>query len=219
MSNRTLPVILGRHQEQLLRGLSLGESAERLVWLTDFLAQSVGVDYCFVGELVGDDWHRVRTASIHQNGVQGPGFSYELETTPCAEVLDGAPGLVPRDVTQLFPDDQLAIDMGLEGYCGVPLVIGSQVIGILVVCCTRPLTDPEGTLQALEWLAPATGRALEQMRHQARLDAMLSVVRDSSGKSANFWAERAARLLGLRGAVTIATTDGERQLLLIAPHD
>ena len=55
--------------------------------LMEHLANSLGADYAFVGELMKGHPGRVRTVVVWGHGRLGDNFEYDLVGTPCADVV------------------------------------------------------------------------------------------------------------------------------------
>ena len=63
----------------------------------------------------------------------GDNFTYGLESTPCADVSDESVCSHSCNIQALYPDDQLLVDMNINGYVGIPLKTSTgQVNAILV---------------------------------------------------------------------------------------
>lgn len=84
-----------------------------------------------------DDQLMARMVGGWHNGQQIEPFEYALAGTPCNEVTENAFCCVASDVTSLFPDDHILVDMNAESYSGVRLRDSKgNPIGILVVVHT-----------------------------------------------------------------------------------
>ncbi|MGF1765649.1 putative bifunctional diguanylate cyclase/phosphodiesterase [Aliivibrio kagoshimensis] len=69
-------------------------------------------------------------------------FSYALEQTPCANVRDEDVCTHTEGIQALYPEDELLVDMGVEGYVGVPLRnVEGETIALLVSLYTTPIQN------------------------------------------------------------------------------
>jgi diguanylate cyclase (GGDEF)-like protein/PAS domain S-box-containing protein len=103
------------------------------------LTESLGTDCAFVGTL---DAHTrsVRVVDGWGDGQPLEPFVYELEGTPCSEVMSRGAVCFPRDVQSFFPRDAMLVDMGIGSYVGNSLVDKQgQILGILVTVGRLPL--------------------------------------------------------------------------------
>lgn len=108
-----------------------------------YLAGLLKVEYAFVGRY-NLAQQAVDTISVFAHGETVPNFTYSVLGTPCENVVKKWACCYPRDVQSMFPQDALLVEMGVEGYAGVPLYdTHGNAIGILVVLGTRPLDDEE----------------------------------------------------------------------------
>ena len=118
-----------------LRGNDLYRGACRL------LTESLGTDCAFVGRLEPDA-HSVHVVDGWADGQPLAPFFYELEGTPCSEVMSHGAVCFPRDAQFLFPRDAMLVDMGIGSYVGNSLVDKQgQILGILVTVGRMPLGE------------------------------------------------------------------------------
>lgn len=105
-----------------------------------YLAKTLGTDYAFVGRHLNGG--RVRTIALYAGGGLAENIEYDLEGTPCENVVGREPCSYPENVQNLFPDDEMLVTMGVESYVGVPL-FGSHgaPVGIVAVLDGNPMTN------------------------------------------------------------------------------
>ncbi|GKS59475.1 hypothetical protein YTPLAS18_30020 [Nitrospira sp.] len=108
--------------------------------LVQQLASALDVDYAYVSELSKDGttfssraaWGKGRPLSPFQVPAQGP----------CETVLTRKCVHHPDQLRALYPHVQLIQDIGVESYCGVPVVDASErVIGHLAIMDSKPMPD------------------------------------------------------------------------------
>lgn len=144
------------------------------------LWRALGTDYAFVGELINTA--SVHTAAVCAHGRVVDNFLYKLAGTPCHEVITGQRVCTfARGVQQLFPEDLMLIDMGLESYIGAPLFDSSgQPLGILVLVDSKPLTNPEMAEAILKICASRAAAELERRRADGQLRLLASAVANTA---------------------------------------
>lgn len=151
-----------RRVRQALEALSRVAPGD-LEGLVAALAQSLGVRWAFLGRLLGEDTVQVLAAY----GTRAT--AYRLRGTPCAEAATQGFCEYPRELTRLFPEDDLARAMGAEAYLGAPLRgPGGQVLGLLVALHDRPLPPGEEEVRREIFLAYAQ-RATLEVQHREDL--------------------------------------------------
>ncbi|MEE8551277.1 MAG: PAS domain S-box protein, partial [Gemmatimonadota bacterium] len=133
--------------------------------LTEHLAKTIGARFAFLSEVVDQRAGRLRLIALWTGGEFEEGFEYDVDGTPCREVLRGTLCAYPADVQDSFPDDVWLKEIGAECYMAVPL-FGSagDVIGHLGVVHDHSLDNlslAEHVLRAVEVRASAE---LERVR-------------------------------------------------------
>ncbi len=134
------------------------------------LAKLFDADYAFIGLLDERDSQRVNTLAVCANGEIAPDLSYTLAGTPCANVMGQSTCAYPRGVQQLFPEDRLLADMGVDGYIGTPLFDAlGKPLGLIVVLDGKPLEHIEQVREILEIFAARAGAELQRLRAEAHI--------------------------------------------------
>lgn len=130
------------------------------------LSDRLGADLAFVGELVEPERKSVRTTMLLEHGEPVEGFEYDLAGTPCANVIDARFCIHPAKVADLYPDDELLRQMGVEAYAGTSLTDSTgRVIGILVAMSATPITDVESTEEMMKISGVRAAAELERRRY------------------------------------------------------
>lgn len=112
--------------------------------VAQLLAAQVPASYCLVARL-SDDGQRLQLLGFH--GPAGPVGKYSelaLAHSPFERTLRQQSCVYPARLQQLFPDDALLDDLGIESYAGIPLVGSARrPLGALGVLGTGPLADED----------------------------------------------------------------------------
>ncbi|MEG3640170.1 ATP-binding protein [Magnetococcus sp. PR-3] len=153
------------------------------------IAEALEVKYVFVGRLLATAEPTVKATTIWANGEYGDPFQYELEGTPCANVI-GKETCVYSDRIQLrFPEDQLLSQMKAESYMGTPLFNSDgHPLGILAVLDNEPLADPELGHSILGIFAGRAAMELERQQTESALRAAKERAEDASQAKSEFLA-------------------------------
>lgn len=163
--------------EDALRLIAAGVSAETgeafFQQLTQNLAKLFDAEYAFIGELDAGEVLRINTLAVCAHGQTATDFSYPLAGTPCANVMGQTTCAYPLGAQQLFPEDQLLVEMGIEGYIGTPLFDAQgQPLGLIVVLDTKPLKHIEQMQEMLEIFAARAGSELQRRRAETHIRRM-----------------------------------------------
>lgn len=111
--------------------------------VVEFLAQALGVDYVFIGELA-DKHTSIDTLAVCAHGGIVANITYDLNGTPCANVAGHESCFYPDNVQKLFPNDHLLEEMGVHSYLGAPLFSSSgKPLGIIVALDSKPMANNE----------------------------------------------------------------------------
>ena len=107
-------------------------------------------------------------ACWYDGGFMDEPFEYDTAGQPCAVVTDYPWVSFPEALTERFPEDQAAVDLGLQSYLAVCLRSSDDVhLGHLAVLDSRPMEASEEDAAALRIFAARASSELER-RNQAR---------------------------------------------------
>ncbi len=133
--------------------------------LTQYLTNTLGMEYAFVGELAHDRKDTVNIVGACFAGKILDDFSYSLIDTPCQHIISRGACAYPRKVQKLFPKDRYLVDIGAECYVGIPLFGSSgQPLGLISVIGRQPLRNRETVESVLQVVAGRTATELERQR-------------------------------------------------------
>ncbi len=129
---------MGPITARLLEATSSTTGQDAFLAMARAITEAFGVRWAFVGELITPS--RVRTRAGWSRGEALPVVEYDLEGTPCADVLWQDACGFPSGVQQRFPRDHMLVEMGAESYFGVPVFDRHRKpIGIIVALHDEPL--------------------------------------------------------------------------------
>lgn len=105
------------------------------------LTQTYKASFAFIGIFGDKTSTNIKTLAVWAQGNVAENVTYELKGTPCADALEHSMAFIHEGAARLYPNDELLITMGIESYFGSPLkTVSGQVIGIMAVMDTKPLT-------------------------------------------------------------------------------
>lgn len=126
-------------------------------------AAAAGTRYAVLG-LIDSASRTVTSLALWADG-EHRDLTYDLEGSPCADVVDQGLCVYPRNVARLFPADAMLVELGIEGYAGAPIRDdAARPRALLAVFDTEPLDGP----RALSALEVHTARARAEL---GRVDA------------------------------------------------
>ena len=114
-----------------------------------YVVETFAFDYAFVGKL--EENNRVNVLSGWAMNKPIDTFSYNLQNTPCQNVIALDYAVYAHDVQIDFPEDELLLDMNLQGYAGIALTNkNNEPLGLFVVLSENPLDDVDHVTQILK---------------------------------------------------------------------
>ena len=144
------------------RGWQTAE-ADFLTVLVAHLAETLDVEFAFVGRLTGEDRSRVETVALSAHGEIVENITYDLKGTPCENVVGKNLCCHVRDVQKLFPENDVLTDMSAESYVGIPLwASDGHSLGHVVVLGCSPLKNPELVSTVLQIVAVRAAAEIER---------------------------------------------------------
>lgn len=134
------------------------------------LNKTLEADYTFIGKL-SKNHDSVETLSLVNSKGVLDNIIYDLKNTPCQNVVGQNPCSYSKNIPELFPNDQLLIDMGIEAYVGVPLYDSKkEPTGILVCLFKNEIKDTYAIESILMIFASRASAELEHMKLYGSLE-------------------------------------------------
>ena len=172
-----------KRSEQVLRVLAEGgliKDGNIFQLMVSQLASAQNARYAFIAQVGPDDMNTAHTISVWAGDNYMENLSYALEGSPCQNVIQQGVCYYPEHIQQLFPNDQLLIDMEAESYLAVPLRNSkSEVIGLVVVVDDKPMIEKSYTLTLLASLATRAAIELERIESDKKINLLAKVFSDA----------------------------------------
>ncbi len=126
--------------QEIVEGVESKVGEQFFSSLVQQLASALGVDYAYISEL-SEDGTKFRSKAGWGKGRPLPQFDVPARG-PCETVLTRKCVHHPDQLRALYPHVQLIQDIGVESYCGVPIVDSSdRVVGHLAIMDSKPMLD------------------------------------------------------------------------------
>jgi PAS domain S-box-containing protein len=137
--------------------------------LVRHVATAIDVHYAFVAEFT-DIPTRVHTLAYWAKNQIEANIEFDLNGTPCQDVVRGNLCHYPAGVRDKFPLDKPLMEMGIESYLGVPLKDErGEVLGHLAVFDERPMPEEPRRLFTFRIFAGRAAAELERLRLEKSL--------------------------------------------------
>ncbi|MCP4582286.1 MAG: PAS domain S-box protein [candidate division Zixibacteria bacterium] len=134
------------------------------------LSEILKADYVLIGELIDRKFEQVSTLSFCADGKIMANFIYELKNTPCENVIGKRICSYPSNAADIFAEDHLLKQMGIEGYSGLPLFDSQgKPLGIIVALFRNELKDVNSVESILQLFSPRTTAEIERKHAEEAL--------------------------------------------------
>ena len=134
------------------------------------LSQAIDADHTYVAKL-SNDYTIATSIAYAQSGDIVENFSYPLKDTPCADVCGDGACFLNGDVQQLYPDDQLLVDMNVNSYVGAPLKDSQgKVLGIIIALYSDIIHKPQDVESLFLLFSGLISGEMERRDNQRRLN-------------------------------------------------
>lgn len=156
---------------QLLKVDTNLHGSELIAQILRNTAKALDIPYILVGVPANDNQKSIQTTHLFAKGNFIDNFSYELENTPCANVMDlEKVCLYPTEVTRLFPLDQILTDMNIDAYAGTPIFNEDQELkGLVVVLDEKKFENPSVIKFVLEIISSRIGVEISKQESEAQI--------------------------------------------------
>ena len=161
--------------QSIAAGVSSSSGREFFDQLVLNLGQLFNAQYAFIGLLEQDanGDRSIRTLSMCSQDQIIDNITYALKDTPCDTVFGRDTCVYNGDVQQVFPNDIMLQEMGIEGYIGTPIFEPDGTpLGIMVIVDTKPLKRLDQTTSILEIFAARAGAELQRLNAEAKIRQM-----------------------------------------------
>lgn len=156
----------------IIRSLSSNYGSAFFNELTIQLNKFIDADYTFIARL---DPNKTisKTISIVAKGELIDNFEYALDDTPCADVSVDSVCIYPKNICNLYPNDQLLIDMNIQGYVGAPLHDShGNVMGLIVALHEKEITNQDTVVTIFELFAGRISAEIERSEREAEFNLL-----------------------------------------------
>ncbi|RTE86598.1 MULTISPECIES: bifunctional diguanylate cyclase/phosphodiesterase [Gammaproteobacteria] len=102
--------------------------------LLEILADYAKSDFLILADYDESAPDYIQTKVVYKGQTRVPNFRYARRGSPCENVIDKGICFYPSSVAELFPNDEMLLQEGIESYIGCPLFDEqNRLIGLLVI--------------------------------------------------------------------------------------
>lgn len=137
------------------------------------LSDLFGAKFAFIGLFANPEKTKIQTYAVLADDKFVDNFEYDLEGTPCQDVINLKEELIGDGAAEKYPDDELLIQMGVESYFGAPLISPSGLMmGLVSVMDTKPMQPDKGIRPILRIFANRIAMEMQRKREGEELQGM-----------------------------------------------
>ncbi len=137
------------------------------------LSHLFSAKFAFVGLFENPEKTRIKTYAVWAGDKFVDNFEYELEGTPCQDVINLDVELIGDGAADKYPDDQMLVQMGIDSYFGAPLISpNGLMMGLVSVMDTRPMNPEEALRPILRIFANRIALEMQRKREEEELHVM-----------------------------------------------
>ncbi len=134
-----------------------------------------GARVAFTAELLPGENTRARSLAIWTDGGFGPDRCWRLDSTPCADIINGNSVFFPDGPRKKFTHDIWPFEVKAESYLGIPFMDSSgQVTGYIGIVDDKPMAENNDMEAVLRIFAARAGIELERERSDKQLKYIAS---------------------------------------------
>ncbi len=152
------------------------------------------------------------TVACAQNNALQENFTYELANSPCEDLVNGGLCSHSDNIQQLYPKDQLLVDMGITGYIGIPLKnSANETPAILVALFKHTIEHPKAVESLFLLFSGLIEKDLEAQLFVKRLELSNHIINES--KEAIVISNKHNQIIQVNKAFTDITGYSEAEVL------
>lgn len=168
--------------------------------MVEAVAEMLSARWVFLSTLHPFDRSRACTVAVWDKG-PAENFEYQLDHTPCENIVGQGSCCYPDNIADLFPQDQMLKGMGATSYVGTPLRSSSgEVLGLLAVLDEKPFESAEHAVEVVEVFSGRAAAELERLATASLNERLGRIIEDSVSEVYIFDAESYHFKLVNRGA-------------------
>jgi signal transduction histidine kinase/ActR/RegA family two-component response regulator len=138
--------------------------------LTQSLGEATSADWVLIGTLNERCTLNVETISLWNKGKILENTTYSLAGTPCEGVMSQQVCVHTYGVAELFPEDEMLVELGIQGYAGSPLFgTNGKPFGIIAILTEEPLLSGDSVESLLKIFATRAASEILRQRNDSLL--------------------------------------------------
>ena len=152
----------------LIKNTSKVTGRKFLKSLTELLFKTFNAKHVYIAQMVEDNL--AKSIEYYANHMRKESITVKIKGSPCANLLKGYISFYPRNLSDLFPEDNLVKKLKVESFLGVPIFNkDGQVKTILVLMDDKPMNENNNARSILSIFAPRIEAELERIKSEEKI--------------------------------------------------
>ena len=158
------PIDAEEHLRNVVKETAMLTGDDYFRALVRSLAKALNVRYALVTKRIGLPPTHARTLAFWTGEGFGEEVLYPTENTPCDKVVKGDIYYVADGLQELFPNDEMLVEMGVNSFFGVPVMNSSgAVVGHFAFLDPDPIVTGPGLQSVVQAFTGQTVAEIERM--------------------------------------------------------
>jgi PAS domain S-box-containing protein len=150
--------------------------------LTELLAKNFGVSTAMVARIDKEGKSAIGVCCWHKAKYRDR-MSFDLESSVSLNVLNGYTTFYPTNLREMFPDDKLILELGVESYMGTPVFNASgEICGLLILMDEKAMEEIPNSRHILSLFASRCGAEFERMETEENYRSRIRELEGRIGK-------------------------------------
>lgn len=218
--------------EAIMKGTATDTGDEFFASLATHLTASLHMQYAVIGEIEEGTPVTIRTVAVTSGGTLLDNFAYDLSQAPCGTGLTESFWCYEQGVQALFPNFPPLATLGVDSHSGVSIRNKQgDVVGLIIVMDTKPITNQERLQALLEVFAPRVAAELQRRHTETALKEQTQRLAHAQalahlgswdweiGSGRMGWSDEQFRIFGYKPGAVVTTHDTFLAALLPDDHD
>ncbi|MBN2347219.1 MAG: PAS domain-containing protein [Bacteroidales bacterium] len=131
--------------------------------LTRLLSQTYDTKFAFIGKIDQKN-SQVVTLKFCADQKDEKNIVFQIDGSPLQNIIKGYTSFYPQKLSELFPQNYLVSNMGIESFMGSPVFNSNgEVIGILAIMDDKPMVEIPNTRHIFSLFSSRIGAEIERM--------------------------------------------------------
>ena len=155
--------------------------------ITGLLSKAFDTRFCIVAGLSEPGSRIATTIHCWANGTERENFTFSLKGSSSLNVLKGYTTFYPRNLKEMFPDDELIAILDADSYMGAPIFDDDGIVsGMIILMDDKPMEEIPNSRYVLSLLASRAGTELNRLHSVAQMQQKMDELTEATRRKDRF---------------------------------